>query len=114
MARYKPDNESFGRFMLSQQARRPVAEVAAKIAADAAQNGRRGEGEGPHYTDQYKVNAESEPVNIEPGGPRVGAEVFNDNIQATRDEFGNKRNPKVRPLGKAGDKYHVPKGVRRG
>lgn len=112
MARYKANNESFGRFMLSEQARRPVVEIAHKIAAEAKANGRRGNTAGPHYVDQYDVVATAPPVDIAPGGPRVGADVKNDNIQATRDEFGNARTPKVRPLGKAGDKYHVPKGMR--
>lgn len=112
MARYRPDHPSFARFMVSEQSRRPAIEVAKKIAEDARATAPRGDGPGPHMADQYRVNEDPAPVNITPGGPRVGAEVFNDDINATRVEFGNAKVEKQRPLGKAGDKYHVPKGLR--
>ena len=98
---YKPNHKEFGEFILSEQARRPAIEAAQHIAEIARARAPRGEGPGPHMADQYKVNENPAPVVLA-GNPRAGAEVFNEDINATRNEFGNKRTKAHRTLGKAG------------
>ena len=108
---YKPNHISFGRFILSEQARRPVIQAAYAIAALAAATTKRSAGEGPHLADGYKVNTKSAPVIAGDATPRVGAEVYNETTKegetesyAAAHEFGrgpgDRKSP--RPLGRAG------------
>ncbi len=97
---FKPDHKEFGRFMVSDQARKPAVEAAndvAKIARqleDSADVSRSGSGrtdrvrEGAErYAANFKVNDQTPPVVVG-GNPRVGAEVYNDKRYAARREFG--------------------------
>ena len=108
---YKPDHKSFGRFILSEQARAPAVAAARDIALLAAATTKRGTGEGPHLADGYKVNSKTAPVIAGDATPRVGAEVYNSTTKegqtesyAAAHEFGrgvgDRKSP--RPLGRAG------------
>lgn len=83
---YHPDHKSFGRFILSAQARKPAVEAAHDVAAHARTSAVREVGEGP-FADSFKVNAATAPVVVA-GNPRVGAEVYNDVRHAAVVEFG--------------------------
>lgn len=107
--KYIPDHKGMAEFMLSEQARRPCVEVAAKIVADLAVTVTRSSGAGEHLADSFKVNAESAPVTMGES-PRAGAEVYSEDPAAAPEEFGGKRNKAQHWLLKAGLKYHVPFG----
>lgn len=110
---YKKNLAEMGKFMLSEQARKPCVEVAQAIVAELATTVTRSRStKGTHLADDYHVNAESAPVVLGEA-PRVGAEVYSSNEAAAPEEFGGKGGAKNRPrrwLGKAGAKYHVPMG----
>ncbi len=95
---YKPDHESFGRFLLSEQARDPAVEAAHNIVTLAQMRAGKDTGK---TAESYKVNENPPPVTLQ-GNPRATADVYSDDINATRIEFGNKRTRAQRPLGKAG------------
>lgn len=105
---YHADHKSFGRFMVSEQARQPAVEAAHDIARIAAENTRAASTGGTHregvaLADNYKVNDKTAPVVIG-GNPRVGAEVYNDLRHAAAVEFGTgkKRRKGTRALRRAG------------
>jgi len=117
--RYKPhhgagptkDNPHPGMaaFLVSDQAREPVVAAAKDIADLAKQLAPRGKGTGVHMADQFRVNEHTPPVNIG-GNPRVGAEVYNGDPAAAPNEFGGRRNPRHRMLGRAGARIGEWKG----
>jgi len=107
-AKYKPDNKSFGQYMMSDEARQAPIAVAKQIVEDLKITVKRSSRPGEHLADSYRVNEASEPVTFD-GNPRVGAEVYSDHRGAVPEEFGGLRNKKRRWLGKAGAKYHVAK-----
>jgi hypothetical protein len=96
---YKPDHKSFGRFLLSEQARDPAVEAAHNIVTLVQSRVAKRTG---HQAESYKVNENPPPVTLQ-GNPRAIAEVYSDDPAALADEFGNakRRNP-GRPLGKSG------------
>lgn len=83
---YHPDHESFGRFMLSDQARKPAIEAAHDVVGVAHALAVKEVGEG-QFSENFQVNSEAAPV-IVAGNPRVGAEVYNDVRHAAVVEFG--------------------------
>ena len=99
---YKPDHKSFGAFMLSEQARKPVARIAHEliIPLAVAKTPRSAEDK-EHMADNYKVNESTAPV-VAGGNPRVGVEVYNDVRHAAAVEHGVGKKKGARPLGKAG------------
>lgn len=110
-AKYVPDNESFGRYMVSEEARHAPVAVAKDIVALLATTVKRSSRPGEHLADSYRVNASSAPVTID-GNPRVGAEVYSEHPGAAPEEFGGRggsKNKARRWLGKAGAVYHVGK-----
>lgn len=87
--------------MLSEQMRDATAEVATDIANVTASKSARGEGPGPHMADQWAVNREA---GIRKVGRnlRVQVTVFNPDIAAAAQEFGNgpRRGQRTRLLGR--------------
>lgn len=111
---YKPNFSSFGRFMRSDQVRRPVDRVAHDIADRAAKySPRRKHGIAPPGTalaDRYRVKTEAGEITVD-GHLRVKVEVFNSAPSAAPNEFGNKRNKRHRMLGRAGADFGDFKGT---
>ena len=100
---YIEDHESFGRFMLSGQIRKPVAEVAEQIRLVAIGDTRKRTGDlASGY--RVKINAGTIVVNDAHPSARVKVEVFNSDEAAAPMEFGNSRvgKPGRRALGRAG------------
>lgn len=91
---YHPNNVSFGKFMLSEQARRPAVQAArhirdvAKKTAARSDPKRKGRVEGQPLSASYHVNRKPAPVTID-GNPRAIAEVYNNSKYAARREFGD-------------------------
>lgn len=106
--RYKPDNASFGRFMLSSQAYDPVKKAANDIRQRAAETATKRTGE---MARNYRVVKGTGPGPIE-RNPRAYADVVNDDIAAVVEEFGREGRPGKRTLRKAADAAGpvVPKG----
>lgn len=102
---YRPDNESFGKFMVSGQMRDVTVEVCRDIAKRAGVYApRRKSGvtpPGEALADNFKVNSAAG-VLVVAGNPRVKVEVYNSKRSAAPNEFGSKRNPRHRMLGRAG------------
>ena len=112
---FRPDHRSFGKFIRSEQMRRPVVAVAKDIAKLAGQYApRRDKGKTPDcaaMADRFEVNRK--PIQVPyPGGDimvgerysnlRVFVEVYNEARSAAPNEFGGKRNARHRMLGRAG------------
>lgn len=110
---YVPDHESFGKFMLSQQVRKPVAEVAAKISELAGQLAPRRKARGVVPEDaqtlasSFKVKVEAGVITVNDAfpAPRVKVEVYNEQRAAAPMEFGNQHVSGHRMLGRAGAQY---------
>ena len=107
LARYKPDNKSFGRFILSEQMRDVTAEVARDIAALATTSAP------PPSSDTdpeaigatYTVNREAG-VIVVAGNPRVKVTVTGRGAAALRAEFAFKATDKRhRTLAVAGGQF---------
>lgn len=96
--RYVPNHKSFGEFILSDQVRDAVSEVAHDIADLARTRAKKKTGA---YAEGFKVNREAGAVTVA-GNPRVNVEVFNEDPAAGPEEFGGKRNARHRTLGRAG------------
>jgi hypothetical protein len=117
-AEYKPDRESFGTFMMSEQARGPAIEAAKDIVAALAAGVHRGTGNGGkngHLADSYKVNREAAPI-IFRGNPRVGADVYSEHPGAAPEEFGGRgpiagNQAAKHWLTTIAAPWHVPKGA---
>jgi hypothetical protein len=106
---FRPDHKSFGRFMLSEQARKPAIGFSEAIADLAALTARRETGD---YAKSFKVNRKPLPIEVA-GNLRAIAEVYNSDRAAVTEEFGNARQPNPqRTLGKAGARFHSPKAAR--
>ena len=106
---YHPDHTSFGRFILSRQARQPAMKAAQDIAAIARRIAPKGKHEGSGdptpFSARFKVVRQIEPwvnTGTGPPNPRAIARVENDSPHAAALEFGNRRTKKHRTLGKAG------------
>lgn len=106
---YRPNFRSFGRFIRSEQARRPVVRVAHEIARTAgALSPRRksGEPDGIPLAESFEVNAHAGEIKVD-RALRVKVEVFSSNEAAAPMEFGNGRvgKPGHRMLARAGAMY---------
>lgn len=95
---YKPNHVEFGKFILSEQARDPAVEAAHNIITLVKLRAGKETGK---TIESYKVNEKPEPLVVG-GNPRATADVYSDEINATRIEFGNARTKAQRPLGRAG------------
>lgn len=109
MSTYKPNHRSFEEFMLSQQIKKPVREIAELIKGDAIGGTPVNTGE---LAGSYDVN-DITPV-IAGGNPRAAMEVRNTNAAAAPQEFGNKHVRGHRMLGKAASKYGDQIGQKEG
>lgn len=105
---YKPDHKDFGQFILSDQIRDPVVEVAqdiAKLAGVYAPRRKSGRvPEGGSMADRFEVNREAGTIKVE-RNIRVKVEVFNSAPSAAPNEFGGRGgagNARHRMLGRAG------------
>lgn len=97
--RYKPNNESFGRFMLSDQAAQPVEAAAKDIRDRAEETATKRTGE---MARNYKVVPGTPPGPVA-RNPRRYYDVINDDIAAVIEEFGRRYQPAKRTLRKAAD-----------
>jgi hypothetical protein len=109
---FVPDHKSFGEFMLSEQMRDVVADVAGAIANLAGRYAprRKDRGRAPDGTemaDRFEVNREAGTLAVGKAfhNVRVKVDVFNEAPSAAPNEFGNKRNKRYRMLGRAGAAY---------
>jgi hypothetical protein len=84
---FRADHAEFGRFMLSDQARKPAVEAAKDVARIAREM--EDAAGAATYAANFRVNENTPPVVVA-GNPRVGAEVYNDKRYAARREFGAK------------------------
>jgi hypothetical protein len=105
MSRYQPNHGDFGKFMLSQQIKRPTEDIARLIALDAEANTPVKTGD---LASGYEVN-DVTPV-VAGGNPRAAYEVRNRNEAAAPQEFGNKHVKGQRMLGKSASKFGDQRG----
>jgi hypothetical protein len=111
-ARFRPDHNSFGKFILSEQVRDPVTEVAEAIRLLAINNTPRSGGgvrvvKGKvigHMQDEYEVVREAGAIKVDRAF-RVKVEVINKSEHSAAVEFGNRITKARRPLGRAGAFY---------
>lgn len=101
---YGQDVESFGEFILSEQVRKPVTEVAEAIAAVARSTSARDESkpDGESMADKWAVSKHAGTRTIN-RSPRVRVDVYNPDIAAAAQEFGSgpRRRQRTRVLGRA-------------
>jgi hypothetical protein len=114
-ARFRPDHKSFGKFILSDQVRDPVHEIAEAIMLTAKANtprapehrrGRRvfrnsGVGPPPHMQDLYRVERNAGTIKVDKAF-RVKVEVHNDDPESALVEFGSAYNVARHMLARAG------------
>lgn len=106
---FRPDHTDFGKFILSDQVRDAVAEVAHDIANRAGELAprRKSRGrvpDGAAMADRFKVNKAAGVIKVE-RNVRVKVEVWNDARSAAPNEFGSKNNTRHRMLGRAGAEF---------
>lgn len=108
---FEPDHVSFGEFIMSDQMRDPVTEVAQDIAGLAARLAPRDSTpDGTPMADQFRVNRNAGAIRVNERYPslRVKVEVFNSDQAAAPNEFGGRggaKNKRHRMLGRAGAAY---------
>lgn len=99
--RYVENRRSFGAFIRSDQVREVVAEVAREIAALAKELSPKSNEPGKHMADSFTVQKNAGLIKVG-GNLRVRVLVNNNDRAAALNEFGTKRNKRVRMLGRAG------------
>jgi hypothetical protein len=112
-AKFKPDHREFTRFATSDQMLEPVYKAAHDVREIAQATSPRSDGPGPHYADQYKVDASAGTLRIGTY-KRVYVNVVNEDEAAAPNEFGNKRTRGGHYLGKAGAAIGDYRGVMEG
>lgn len=100
-AKYVPNNRSFGAFIRSDQVRDAVVEVAKEIAALAKELSPKSDAPGKHMANSFTVQKNAGLIKVS-GNLRVRVLVNNNDRAAALNEFGTKRNKRVRMLGRAG------------
>lgn len=103
---YVPNHSSFGQFILSDQVREPTVAVAEEIklaAIPLAPTRTPGKRRSKHkpVAKSFEV-VQRGPVVVVGGNPRISAQVVNTAPDAAVHEFGSKRVPRRRMLGRAG------------
>lgn len=104
---FKPDHVSFGKFIMSDQMRKPVVEVADDIAARARETANRDNSNKRrvhHYADEFQVNPDAGSIKVDKAF-RVKVDVYNEDPVALYNEFGNKKSKRHRTLGRAGAEF---------
>jgi hypothetical protein len=107
---YVPDNESFGKFMLSKQVEIPVEQAshAVRLIARDLTPYDASDQDGLHMRDMFVVQKDQVPWISKKGIPRVSFKVINTHRAAAAIEFGFSRALKAvnrkghRMLGRAG------------
>jgi hypothetical protein len=100
-AKFKPDYRAFHRFATSEQMLQPVYEAGHDVREIAKTIAPRSDGPGPHYADEFKVDASAGTVKIGRFS-RIIVTVVNENKAAAPLEFGNQHVKAQHPLGRAG------------
>jgi hypothetical protein len=110
-ARFRPDHVSFGKFILSDQVRDPVHEIAIAISLVAKANTprqgahRRGrKNNTPHMQDLYRVEKHAGTIKVDKAF-RVKVEVHNDDPESALVEFGSAYNQARHMLARAGSMF---------
>lgn len=104
---YRPNHKSFGEFILSDQMRKPVVEVAYAIAHLAGEYAPKRKDRGrvpdgvPTLASSFKVEENAGRLKVDRAF-RVKVEVYNEQKAAAPMEFGNDHVKGVRMLGRAG------------
>lgn len=104
---YKPDNKSFGEFILSDQMRDVTFEVTKDIATLAGATAHRDNKDKRnvhHYADSFEAEKHGGTLKVHMA-MRVMCKVTNDDPVALYNEFGNKKSKRLRTLGRAGAAY---------
>lgn len=100
-AKFKPDHKEFTRFATSDQMLEPLYQAAHEIRAIAQATSPRSDGPGPHYADEYKVDASAGNLRIGAFSRRI-VTIVNENAHAAPNEFANKNSRGGHYLAKAG------------
>lgn len=100
---FKPDHVSFGKFMISEQARRPAVQAAGHAADIAAGIQQAESGGSGRLARNYKVNPRPPHWIAKNGNPRAIAHAFNDLRHAAANEFGRGRRGGTHALRRAGE-----------
>lgn len=109
-AKFKPDYKAFDRFATSDQMLEPLYRAAHDIRKIATADSPRSDGPGPHYADQYKVDARPKTLRIKRFRRRI-VTVVNESPKAAPNEFDNKRSKGGHHLAKAGARVGDYRGV---
>jgi hypothetical protein len=112
-ARFVPNYREFDKFATSNQMLEPVYQAGHDVRQLASQIAPRSDGPGPHYADQFKVNASAGSIRIG-RFRRVIVEVVNEDKAAAPNEFGNQHMSGSHPLGRAGAAIGDYRGVMEG
>lgn len=99
--RYRMDNKSFGRFLLSDQVRDLAEKVAKDIAARAKTLSPVDQASAVHMADQFEVVRMGGTMVVQ-GNPRAMVLVINQDHAAAVNEFGGRNNKRHRMLARAG------------
>lgn len=108
---HKPSKfQAMDAFLMSDQIQ-DVSDAAAKdIAEDASQMAvAEGVVKSGSYASAFETE-EADPI-VAAGNPRRTAAVYNDDAAAPSVEYGSRMSPGDRVLGRAGMKYHTPRGI---
>lgn len=109
-AKYKPDYRGFDKFATSDQMLEPLYQAAHDIRRIASATSPRSNGPGPHYADEYKVDASAGVIKIGRFRRRI-VTVVNESPKAAPNEFDNKRSKGGHYLAKAGAAIGDYRGV---
>lgn len=108
--RYEENHKSFGAFLMSEQALKPVRQVSVAMTAamvvDAPYDASRPASEGPHYRDSFDVGRGPGVMTFKRyPNPRPFMRISNDARHAAPIEFGANARPGQSVMRGAGLKY---------
>lgn len=109
-AKYKPDYRGFKEFAESDQMLEPLYKAAHDVRIVAQTISPRSNGPGPHYADEYKVDAGAGTLRIGRFSRRI-VTVVNESKKAAPNEFDNKHSKGGHYLAKAGAAVGEYRGV---
>ena len=109
-AKFKPDHRAFTEFATSDQMLEPLYKAAHDVRSVAQAISPRSNGPGPHYADEYKVDASAGNLRIGRFSRRIVV-VLNESPKAAPNEFDNRRKKGGHYLAKAGAAVGEYRGV---
>jgi hypothetical protein len=109
-AKFRPDHKAFTEFATSDQMLEPLYQAAHDVRMIAQATSPRSNGPGPHYADEYKVDAGAGNLRIGRYSRRI-VTVVNESKKAAPNEFDNRRSKGGHYLAKAGAAVGDYRGV---